>query len=42
MKQALDRVVFLPFGYLIDRWRWAVFEGKTTPSSYNKDWWRLR
>jgi len=42
MKQALEKIAFLPFGYLIDRWRWGVFEGTTTNESYNADWWKLR
>ena len=42
MLQALDTVAFLPFGYLIDQWRWDVFSGETKPEDYNKDWWRLR
>ncbi len=35
-------VAFLPFGYLMDKWRWDVFSGKTPPSEYNKSWWALR
>ena len=42
LKMALDKVAFLPFGKLIDQWRWDVFSGKTTPASYNKAWWDLR
>jgi peptidyl-dipeptidase A len=42
MKMALDKVAFLPFGKLIDQWRWDVFSGKTPPSEYNKAWWELR
>uniref|UniRef100_A0A914UH19 Angiotensin-converting enzyme n=1 Tax=Plectus sambesii TaxID=2011161 RepID=A0A914UH19_9BILA len=41
-KQALEKVAFLPFGYLIDQWRWQVFSGQTTPDQYNADWWKLR
>jgi peptidyl-dipeptidase A len=39
---ALDKVAFLPFGKLIDQWRWDVFSGKTPPSKYNEAWWELR
>ncbi|KAK3605969.1 hypothetical protein CHS0354_019648 [Potamilus streckersoni] len=39
---ALEKIAFLPFGLLIDKWRWDVFSGKTTPASYNADWWKLR
>ncbi|XP_076440448.1 angiotensin-converting enzyme-like isoform X2 [Babylonia areolata] len=42
MAMALQKIAFLPFGYLIDQWRWSVFRGDTTPDSYNKDWWDLR
>jgi peptidyl-dipeptidase A len=42
LKQALDRVAFLPFGLMIDQWRWRVFSGEITPQNYNKSWWDLR
>ncbi|HVJ92756.1 MAG TPA: M2 family metallopeptidase [Labilithrix sp.] len=42
MKMALDKVAFLPFGLLIDKWRWDVFSGKTPKSQYNQAWWELR
>jgi peptidyl-dipeptidase A len=42
MKMALDKVAFLPFGLMIDRWRWDVFSGKTAPAQYNSAWWSLR
>ena len=42
LKQALDRVAFLPFGLLIDQWRWKVFSGEITPANYNQSWWELR
>ena len=42
LKQALDRVAFLPFGLMIDQWRWKVFSGEITPADYNKSWWDLR
>jgi peptidyl-dipeptidase A len=42
LKMALDKVAFLPFGKLIDQWRWDVFSGKTKASDYNKAWWALR
>lgn len=41
-QKALDRVAFLPFGLLIDMWRWEVFAGKVTYSNWNKRWWELR
>jgi peptidyl-dipeptidase A len=42
LKQALDKVAFLPFGLLIDQWRWKVFSGEITPANYNQAWWELR
>ena len=42
MKDALTKVAFLPFGKLIDQWRWDVFSGKTRPADYNQAWWALR
>ncbi len=42
LKQALDRVAFLPFGLMIDQWRWKVFSGEIAPADYNKAWWALR
>ena len=42
MKDALEKVAFLPFGKLIDEWRWGVFSGAIKPDDYNKAWWQLR
>jgi peptidyl-dipeptidase A len=42
LKQALDKVAFLPFGLMIDKWRWQVFSGAIKPEDYNKAWWDLR
>jgi peptidyl-dipeptidase A len=42
LKMALDKIAFLPFGLLIDQWRWKVFSGEITPEEYNKAWWELR
>jgi peptidyl-dipeptidase A len=42
MARALDKVAFLPFGLLIDQWRWKVFSGEVKPEEYNKAWWDLR
>jgi peptidyl-dipeptidase A len=42
LRQALDKVAFLPFGLLIDQWRWKVFSGEIAPSRYNAAWWDLR
>jgi peptidyl-dipeptidase A len=42
MKMALDKVAFLPFGLLVDQWRWKVFAGEIEPADYNESWWALR
>jgi peptidyl-dipeptidase A len=42
MRDALDKVAFLPFGLLVDQWRWRVFSGDIGPDSYNRGWWDLR
>ena len=42
LKQAMERVAFLPFGLMIDQWRWKVFSGEIAPADYNKAWWALR
>jgi peptidyl-dipeptidase A len=42
LNRALDKVAFLPFGYLVDQWRWKVFSGEIGPNDYNKAWWGLR
>jgi peptidyl-dipeptidase A len=42
LRLALDKVAFLPFGYLVDQWRWKVFSGEVAPENYNRAWWELR
>jgi peptidyl-dipeptidase A len=42
LQQALEKVAFLPFGLVIDKWRWEVFSGRVKPETYNKGWWDLR
>jgi peptidyl-dipeptidase A len=42
LRQAMDKIAFLPFGLLIDKWRWEVFSGQITPAQYNKAWWDLK
>lgn len=41
MDRALEKVAFLPFALKVDKWRWQVFRGQTTPEQYNKAWWDL-
>ncbi len=42
LRTALDKIAFLPFGLLVDQWRWKVFSGEIQPQDYNKAWWGLR
>ncbi len=42
MQRALDRLAFLPFGLVVDRWRWQVLSGEVGPDRYNAAWWALR
>ncbi len=42
LQKALEKVAFLPFGLLIDQWRWKVFAGEISPADYNEAWWDLR
>lgn len=42
LRRALEKVAFLPFGLLIDEWRWKVFSGEIPPDQYNQAWWELR
>ena len=42
LRQALDKIAFLPFGLLVDQWRWRVFAGEIPPEEYNAAWWQLR
>jgi peptidyl-dipeptidase A len=42
MKVALGKIAFLPFGLLVDKWRWDVYAGKVKPDQYNQHWWDLK
>lgn len=42
LRQAMDKVAFLPFGLLMDKWRWQVFDGTIQPGGYQAGWDRLR
>ena len=42
LRQAMDKVAFLPFGLLIDRWRWQVFSGQVKPENYQQAWTEMR
>jgi peptidyl-dipeptidase A len=42
LKRALDKVAFLPFGLMIDKWRWEVFSGQIKSADYDKSWWEMK
>jgi len=42
LRQAMDKVAFLPFGLLVDKWRWGVFNGSIKPDQYQSAWDALR
>ena len=42
LRQGMDKVAFLPFGLLMDKWRWSVFSGAFKPADYEKGWNALR
>ena len=42
LSRALEKIAFLPFGLVIDQWRWDVFSGKVDAGNYNKAWWDRR
>jgi peptidyl-dipeptidase A len=42
MLDALQKIAFLPFGRMIDQWRWDVFSGEVPPERWNEHWWKLR
>ena len=42
MTSALRAIAFLPYGALMDLWRWDIFSGKIKPNEYNRKWWEMR
>ena len=42
LRRALEKVAFLPFGLVVDKWRWDVFSGEVSPAEYNPSWWEMR
>ena len=42
MRMALKKVAFLPYGYLVDKWRFGVFRGSINETNYNQKWWEMR
>jgi peptidyl-dipeptidase A len=41
LQRALEKVAFMPFGLVVDRWRWEVFDGRISPADYNRTWWEM-
>lgn len=41
-KMALERIAFLPFGLLMDFYRYDLFSGKIAKSDWNAHWEKLR
>jgi peptidyl-dipeptidase A len=42
LARALEKIAFLPFGLMIDKWRWEVFSGRISPERYNQAWWDMK
>jgi peptidyl-dipeptidase A len=42
LNEAMESVAFLPFGLVVDQWRWKVFSGEIKPENYNASWWQMR
>jgi peptidyl-dipeptidase A len=42
LRQAMDKVAFLPFGLLVDRYRWGIYDGSISPAEYNTAWTKMR
>lgn len=42
MDMALERIAFLPFSLLVDKWRWDIFSGKVPREKWNSHWWNYR
>jgi peptidyl-dipeptidase A len=42
LRQAMDKVAFLPFGLMVDKWRWQVFSGEVPEGQMQAGWDKLR
>ncbi|ASJ91528.1 M2 family metallopeptidase [Porphyrobacter sp. CACIAM 03H1] len=42
LRQAMDKVAFLPFGLLLDRYRWGLYDGSIPEGAINTGWNDLR
>ena len=38
----MKQIMFLPYTFIIDKWRWGVYGGKISPNEYNLKWWKMR
>lgn len=42
LKQALTIVGTLPFTYMLEKWRWMVFQDKIPREQWTKKWWEMK
>ncbi|OTF69605.1 hypothetical protein BLA29_007606 [Euroglyphus maynei] len=42
LHMAMDKIVFLPFAFVMDKWRWDVFNDDKLNDHMNRHWWELR
>ncbi|XP_075996407.1 angiotensin-converting enzyme 2 [Genypterus blacodes] len=42
LKQALTIVATLPFTYMLEEWRWQVFDGNITKDEWMQRWWEMK
>ncbi|XP_058391462.1 angiotensin-converting enzyme 2 isoform X2 [Diceros bicornis minor] len=42
LKQALTIVGTLPFTYMLEKWRWMVFNGEIPKDQWMKKWWEMK
>jgi peptidyl-dipeptidase A len=42
LRQALHKLVLMPYTLLVDTWRFSVYRGQTLPHQYTEHWWNLR
>ncbi|XP_065597441.1 angiotensin-converting enzyme 2 isoform X2 [Cyrtonyx montezumae] len=42
LKQALTIVGTMPFTYMLEKWRWMVFNGEIAKQEWTKRWWEMK
>ncbi|XP_052530295.1 angiotensin-converting enzyme 2 isoform X3 [Tympanuchus pallidicinctus] len=42
LKQALTIVATMPFTYMLEKWRWMMFNGEITKQEWMKRWWEMK